>query len=122
MATSTLRKKKADDLKSDDSKGVTATKALNSEWRVNLGEHVLDIRVGKYSLGVRSNSFDVIVLGKLYMYQLYYQNLNIHSCIGEFSLYCIKPSGEICFQKRLGIHPSSCCLYHRSHGTSHFYF
>ncbi|KAG9403741.1 hypothetical protein AC1031_005229 [Aphanomyces cochlioides] len=91
LATSVVNKKK-DDAK--DAKGVTAVKALHTEWRTNIGETVLDIRTGKFQFNVRAKSFDVVVLA-------------------EFSLFCLTPTGEICFHKRLGFHPSSCCLYTR---------
>ncbi|RHZ21911.1 hypothetical protein DYB37_004755 [Aphanomyces astaci] len=95
MATSVVLKKKHNDdgAKQDakEAKGVTAVKALHSEWRTNLGELVLDIRTGKFHWEVRARSFDVVVLG-------------------EFSLFCLTPSGDVCFHKRLGFHPSSLCL------------
>ncbi|ETV66245.1 hypothetical protein, variant 1 [Aphanomyces astaci] len=98
MATSVVLKKKHNDdgAKQDakEAKGVTAVKALHSEWRTNLGELVLDIRTGKFHWEVRARSFDVVVLG-------------------EFSLFCLTPSGDVCFHKRLGFHPSSLCLYSR---------
>ncbi|RHZ39480.1 hypothetical protein DYB26_001721, partial [Aphanomyces astaci] len=98
MATSVVLKKKHNDdgAKQDakEAKGVTAVKALHSEWRANLGELVLDIRTGKFHWEVRARSFDVVVLG-------------------EFSLFCLTPSGDVCFHKRLGFHPSSLCLYSR---------
>ncbi|ETV90279.1 hypothetical protein H310_14908, partial [Aphanomyces invadans] len=95
MATSmVLKKKPGHDDGIKDAKGVTAAKALHSEWRTNIGESVLDIRTGKFHWAVRARSFDVVVLG-------------------EFSLFCVTPGGDICFHKRLGFHPSSLCLYNR---------
>ncbi|OQR94210.1 hypothetical protein THRCLA_08223 [Thraustotheca clavata] len=87
LATSLLKKKKNDD---EDAKGVTAAKSLHAEWRTNLGETVLDIKLGRFS--TLSKSFDIVVL-----------------C--EFTLFCLRPSGEIIFQKRLGFHPSAATLY-----------
>jgi hypothetical protein len=77
-------------------KKAMAAKAVSSEWRVNIGETVVDLRVGKLASKLLSSakSFHIVVLG-------------------AFSLFCLKPSGDLCFQKRLGFHPSACCLYTR---------
>ncbi|KAF0691828.1 Aste57867_17017 [Aphanomyces stellatus] len=99
MATSVVKKKKRDDDETKDAKGVTATKALHSEWRTNLGETVLDIRTGRFHAAARAKSFDVVVLT-------------------EFSLACLAPSGDVVFLKRLGFHPSACWLYPRPGETA----
>lgn len=97
LASASLKKKKANALDVDEhpeAAGGTA-KLIHCEWKLNLGETILDIRIGRCYAQENASTFDVIVLG-------------------EFTLFGIKPHGEICMQKRLGFHPSAMCLYPRS--------
>jgi Bardet-Biedl syndrome 9 protein len=66
----------------------------NFEWKLNLGEQILDIRLGKYHSEIGQSNYDLLVLT-------------------EFSLFCLRPNGDIVFQKRLGFQPSTLCLYRR---------
>ncbi|OQR87396.1 hypothetical protein ACHHYP_08896 [Achlya hypogyna] len=91
MLATSLVKKKPTKEDTPDTK-VTAAKALHAEWRVNVGEPVLDVRIGRLAAGTSAKSFDIVVLG-------------------EFTLFCLRPSGDLCFQKRLGFHPSAAVLY-----------
>ncbi|KDO22045.1 hypothetical protein SPRG_21107 [Saprolegnia parasitica CBS 223.65] len=75
-----------------DEKPATGSKSLHAEWRVNVGEPVLDLQIGRVAPSTSAKSFDIVVL-----------------C--EFTLFCLRPTGDVCFQKRLGFHPSALRLY-----------
>ncbi|KDO19663.1 hypothetical protein SPRG_21487 [Saprolegnia parasitica CBS 223.65] len=75
-----------------DEKPATGSKSLHAEWRVNVGEPVLDLQIGRVAPTTSAKSFDIVVL-----------------C--EFTLFCLRPTGDVCFQKRLGFHPSALRLY-----------
>lgn len=101
LASASLKhRNKPNSLEHDESKGsATNSRAIHSDWKINLGEAVLEIRVGRCFYQENSTSFDIIVL-----------------C--EFTLFCIKPQGEITVQKRLGYSPSTMCVYHRVANSS----
>lgn len=84
--------------KLDDEDGGEAAKnkqaVIHSDWKLNLGETLVDIRVGRCYSQENATSFDIIALG-------------------EFTLFGIKPHGEIFLQKRLGYHPSAMCIFRR---------
>ncbi|CEG45305.1 bardet-biedl syndrome parathyroid hormone-responsive b1 [Plasmopara halstedii] len=65
---------------------------VHCEWKLNLGETILDIQVTKTSNEDSNPSFEILVLG-------------------EFTLFGIKSQGEIYLQKRLGFSPSVFLLY-----------
>lgn len=60
------------------------------EWSLNVGEQVVDIFVSRFSRSLTSTQVDIIVL-----------------C--EKSLFCLKESGAIIFQKRFD-YPTACCF------------
>lgn len=97
LASASLKKKKANSLDVDEHPEAagSGSKLIHCDWKLNLGETILDIRVGRCYYQENASTFDLIVLG-------------------EFTLFGIKPHGEIFMQKRLGFHPSAMCLFHRS--------
>ncbi|KAJ0412357.1 hypothetical protein ATCC90586_009547 [Pythium insidiosum] len=94
LASASLKKKTKTALDSED----TTPKQVHCDWKINLGEALLDIRIGRCFDQDSATSFDILVLG-------------------EFTLFGIKPHGEIFMQKRLGFHPSTLCLYRRPAST-----
>eukprot|EP00744_Colponema_vietnamica_P002268 GILI01003593.1.p1 GENE.GILI01003593.1~~GILI01003593.1.p1 ORF type:complete len:697 (-),score=132.68 GILI01003593.1:484-2574(-) len=74
----------------DASKG--QGKRIQVDWSLNLGEHALEIRVGKFSRSLTASRVDIIVLG-------------------EHSVFCVKEQGGLRLQKRLDFHPSCCWPY-----------
>lgn len=98
LASASLKQKKPSALDSDakaTSSSASANNSIHCDWKVNLGEAVLDIRTGRCYYQENSTTFDILVLG-------------------EFTLFAIKPHGELFLQHRLGGHPSTMCLYPRS--------
>ncbi|DAZ95326.1 TPA: hypothetical protein N0F65_002433 [Lagenidium giganteum] len=95
LASASLKKKKANGLDEETKGNAQPVRQIHSDWKLNLGETVLDIRVGRCCAQENATSFDIIVL-----------------C--EHTLFCIKPHGEIILQKRLGYIPSTLCLYRRA--------
>lgn len=97
LASASLKKKKANALDVDEHPEAAGSgpKLIHCDWKLNLGEPIQDIRIGRCYYQENSSTFDVIVLG-------------------EFTLFGIKPHGEIYMQKRLGFHPSAMCLFPRS--------
>nr|CCA23890.1 conserved hypothetical protein [Albugo laibachii Nc14] len=67
----------------------------HADWRINVGESVLEIRTGNCFPDALSASSDIVVLG-------------------EFTLFCIKPKGLLYFQKRMDFAPATMCLYPRN--------
>lgn len=96
LASASLKKKKANTLDVDEHPEAAGAgpKLVHCDWKLNLGETILDIRIGRCYYQENASTFDVIVLG-------------------EFTLFGIKPHGEIYVQKRLGFHPSAMCLFPR---------
>lgn len=92
LASASLKTKKANALDVDEHS--EAAKPIHCEWKLNLGEPVVDIRVGRCFSQENATTFDVLVLG-------------------ESTLFGVKPHGELFLQKRLGFHPSAMCLYPR---------
>ena len=69
--------------------------AIQVEWSLNVGEQVVDILVARFSRALSSTQVDIIVL-----------------C--ERSMFCLKESGAVRFQKRFD-YPTACCVpYHVS--------
>ncbi|MEW5301465.1 MAG: hypothetical protein WDW36_004324 [Sanguina aurantia] len=69
-----------------------ASKRLQCDWKVILGEAALDIRMGRFSAGLQGFQSDIIVLG-------------------ERNMFVVSNSGQIIFQKRLEYHPACCNTY-----------
>ncbi|TYZ58292.1 hypothetical protein PybrP1_003778 [[Pythium] brassicae (nom. inval.)] len=99
LASASLKQKKMHALGVDEHPEAAGAKPIHCEWRLNLGEPVLDIRIGRCFAQETASSFDVLVLG-------------------EATLFGIRPHGEIYLQKRLGFHPSAMCLYPRAPAPS----
>ncbi|KAF1331690.1 Pthb1 protein, partial [Globisporangium splendens] len=97
LASASLKKAKANALDVDDRQ--EAKHNIHCDWKINLGETTLDIRIGRCYSQENRTTFDVLVLG-------------------EFTLFGIKPHGELLMQKRLGCHPSAMCVFPRSAGLS----
>eukprot|EP00742_Colponemidia_sp_Colp-10_P002939 GILJ01003136.1.p1 GENE.GILJ01003136.1~~GILJ01003136.1.p1 ORF type:complete len:868 (-),score=153.08 GILJ01003136.1:19-2622(-) len=70
-------------------------KKIQVDWTTNIGEHALEIRVGRVCRSLSSTKVDIIVLG-------------------EKSMFCLKEQGSIRLQKRLDFFPSSCTSYNAS--------
>lgn len=83
-----------DDEDGSDAAARSKQTAIHSDWKLNLGEALVDIRVGRCYYQENVTSFDIIALG-------------------EFTLFGIKPHGEVFLQKRLGFHPSAMCVFRR---------
>eukprot|EP00644_Phytophthora_capsici_P003285 jgi/Phyca11/561739/estExt2_Genewise1.C_PHYCAscaffold_70739 len=71
-----------------------ASASIHCDWKINIGETIIDIRVTRTSYQESATSFDILVLG-------------------EFTLFGIKPQGEVYLQKRLGFHPSAFSVFRR---------
>lgn len=93
LASASMKKKKNSAL-DEEEKSNAPPKQIHSDWKLNLGEQIIDIRTGRCYYQDSATSFDILVLG-------------------EFTLFCIKPHGEIYMQKRLGYHPSTMCIFPR---------
>jgi Bardet-Biedl syndrome 9 protein len=72
---------------------------VHAEWRLNLGEHALDIYIGRYSTELIPGQIDILVHG-------------------EHSLFCVTDQGAIRFQKRLNYDVAASTTYNRDGGTS----
>eukprot|EP01050_Picozoa_sp_SAG11_P003351 SAG11_NODE_187_length_13061_cov_10.715322_15_plen_359_part_00 len=70
-------------------------KKLQATWEANVGEHVLDIKVARFSKSLAQTQTDILVLG-------------------EHTLFCLNNSGEIRMQKRLEYVPGCLCPYPQS--------
>jgi PTHB1 N-terminus len=70
---------------------------IKVEWSLNVGEQVIDIFVSRFSRSLTSIQIDIIVL-----------------C--ERSMFCLKESGTIRFQKRFD-YPTACCFPYPSTHT-----
>lgn len=100
LASASLKKKKANALDVDEHPEAAGAgaKPVHCDWKLNLGETILDIRVGRFFAQENATTFDLLVLG-------------------EFTLFGIKAHGELFMQKRLGFHPSAMCLFPRAPST-----
>jgi Bardet-Biedl syndrome 9 protein len=74
-----------------DSKEATGRR-LTPDWSTNIGEDTVDIRAAKVTRSLAQSQADIIVLG-------------------ERTLYFLKETGEIRFQKRLDFFPTYLCPY-----------
>lgn len=100
LASASLKQQKKPSALDSEAKATSSSGSTNSihcDWKINLGESVLDIRTGRCYYQENTTTFDILVLG-------------------EFTLFAIKPHGELFLQHRLGGHPSTLCLYPRSAG------
>ena len=70
-------------------------KRVQSSWEANVGEHVLDIKVGRWTSSLGPGQVDVLVLG-------------------EHTLFCLTDTGEIRTQKRLEYGPQTLCPFPRT--------
>ncbi|RLN50612.1 hypothetical protein BBJ29_002636 [Phytophthora kernoviae] len=98
LASASLKQKRNaldDDVKDDHQQDSSSfSTQVHCDWKLNIGEVIVDVRVARCSYQETPASFDILVLG-------------------EFTLFGIKPQGEIYLQKRLGFHPSAFCPYRR---------
>lgn len=85
----------ADDERKEVKSGLSTAKRLMYDWLINIGEVALDIKYGRFSSSLTSNQLDIIVLG-------------------EHTLFCLKETGGIRFQKRLDYFPSAIVPYQRN--------
>lgn len=74
---------------------ITSTRKIKADWRANLGEHVLDMRVCRVSRSLASGQVDILVLG-------------------EHTLFCLQENGGIRTQKRLDYNPICLTTYPRT--------
>ncbi|KAG7380834.1 hypothetical protein PHYPSEUDO_006727 [Phytophthora pseudosyringae] len=96
LASASLKQKRNaldEDGKEDRQKDATSA-SVHCDWKVNIGEVIVDIRVARASYQESATSFDILVLG-------------------EFTLFGIKSHGEVYLQKRLGFHPSAFIPFRR---------
>jgi Bardet-Biedl syndrome 9 protein len=70
----------------------------HAEWRLNMGEHALDIYIGRYSSELQPKQVDILVHG-------------------EHSLFCVDEQGKIRFQKRLDYDVAASITYNRDGGS-----
>ncbi|KAE9037122.1 hypothetical protein PR003_g6298 [Phytophthora rubi] len=96
LASASLKKKRSalDEDSKEDKQRDAASALVHCDWKINIGEVIVDIRVARSSYQESASSFDVLVLG-------------------EFTLFAIKRQGEVYLQKRLGFHPSSFVSFRR---------
>ncbi|KAL4110143.1 hypothetical protein PRIC1_001836 [Phytophthora ramorum] len=96
LASASLKKKKnaLDEDGKEDRQGDASSASVHCDWKINIGEIIVDVRVARTSYQDSATSFDILVLG-------------------EFTLFGIKPQGEVYLQKRLGFHPSAFCPFQR---------
>ena len=94
--------------------GLNTKKQLYTDWKTNLGEPIIDIRVGRFSRSLTASQFDIVVLGK--STAAFATTISVNDRQGECSLFCLGAQGGIRLQKRLGYHPSAFCLYARPSG------
>ena len=71
-------------------------KRVQAAWEANVGEHVLDIKVGRWTHALGPSQVDILVLG-------------------EHTLFCVTDSGEIRTQKRLEYNPQTLCPFPRTY-------
>jgi Bardet-Biedl syndrome 9 protein len=89
LAASTEEKVANVPLKTASDSGASG-KRVRATWEANVGEHVLEVRVARWSQGLGAGQVDILVLG-------------------EHTLFCLSDEGEIRMQKRLDYPPS--CVY-----------
>ncbi|KAF4138218.1 PTHB1 C-terminus [Phytophthora infestans] len=96
LASASLKKKRnaLDEDGKEDRQKEAALASVHCDWKINIGEVIVDIRVARVSYQESASSFDILVLG-------------------EFTLFGIKPQGEVFLQKRLGFHPSAFIPFRR---------
>lgn len=96
LASASLKKKRSalDEDSKEDKQHDAASALVHCDWKINIGEVIVDIRVARASYQESASSFDILVLG-------------------EFTLFGIKPQGEVYLQKRLGFHPSAFIPFRR---------
>lgn len=86
--------KKATTNLDNEREGAATQRQIHSDWKLNLGETIVDIRIARCYYQENASTFDIIILG-------------------EFTLFAVKPHGEIYMQKRLGFYPSAMCAFRR---------
>ncbi|KAK1934563.1 Protein PTHB1 [Phytophthora citrophthora] len=96
LASASLKTKRnaLDEDGKEDRHKDAASALTHCDWKINIGETIIDIRVTRTSYQESATSFDILVLG-------------------EFTLFGIKPQGEVYMQKRLGFHPSAFSVFRR---------
>ncbi|KAF1792278.1 PTHB1, N-terminal domain [Phytophthora cactorum] len=96
LASASLKQKRnaLDEDSKEDRQKDAASASVHCDWKINIGEVILDICVARTSYQESATSFDILVLG-------------------EFTLFGIKPQGEVYLQKRLGFHPSAFIPFRR---------
>lgn len=72
--------------------GLVSSKRVQCDWSVNLGEHVVDIMVARYSRSLAASQIDILI-------------------VGEHTLFTLKEQGSIRLQKRLDFNPSAAMPY-----------
>lgn len=73
----------------------SASKKIQTDWSINLGEQLLKICVARYSRSLAASQVDILVLG-------------------EHTLFTLKEQGTVRLQKRLDYNPSSVCPYNNT--------
>lgn len=96
LASSTSEKMSDAPAASQAGDGNAGGKRVQASWEGNVGEHVLDIKVGRWTSSLGANQVDILVLG-------------------EHTLFCLTDSGEIRTQKRLEYNPQTICPFPRSY-------
>lgn len=75
-----------------DAHGLNSTKKVHVDWSLNIGEHVVDMFVARFSHTLSATQGDIVV-------------------VGEHTLFTVKEQGTIRMQKRLDYNPSFACVY-----------
>jgi Bardet-Biedl syndrome 9 protein len=92
LASSTAEKMSDLPANSQASDSAAGGKRVQAAWEGNVGEHVLDIKVGRWTNSLGPNQVDILVLG-------------------EHTLFCLTDTGEIRTQKRLEYNPQTLCPF-----------
>lgn len=72
--------------------GISGARGLQAYWSCQLGEHVLDILVAKFSHALGPGCVDIVV-------------------VGERTLFTLREQGTVRLQKVLGYQPACACKY-----------
>jgi len=82
----------------DGQPAAQSQRKVSPDWSVVVGEHVVDMRMARFTKNLPPNQMDVVVLGLQ-------------------TLYALREGGGIRFQRRLDMQPSCLCVYNAGSGV-----
>mmetsp|Transcript_25283 Transcript_25283/g.64255 ORF Transcript_25283/g.64255 Transcript_25283/m.64255 type:complete len:826 (-) Transcript_25283:98-2575(-) len=83
---------------SESGSGAGAQRKVNADWSTVVGEHVVDIKLGRFTSNPPTSESELIVLGAQ-------------------TLFVLKEAGAIRYQRRLDMQPSCLCVYSAGEGA-----